>query len=102
MIPLDCAGFWFVYKAHPPVHIRICAAGCNVVDGPKDKQNVQSFLAEALNLIFREKIEKEFQTRLNFFHLFCHLVFVQLIILKHFFNVIMGGFKRRDPLIMSD
>jgi hypothetical protein len=28
----------FVYKAHPPVHIRICAGGCNTVDGRKDKQ----------------------------------------------------------------
>jgi hypothetical protein len=30
---IDCAGFGFVYKAHPPVHIKICA-----VDGRKDKQ----------------------------------------------------------------
>ena len=22
IIAQDCAGFWFVYKAHPPVHIR--------------------------------------------------------------------------------
>ena len=47
----DCAGFWFVYKAHPPVHIRICTRGCNAVDGPKDKQDVQLFLAEALGLV---------------------------------------------------
>jgi hypothetical protein len=40
IIPQDCAGFWFVYKAHPLVHIRICAGGCNAVDGPKDKQDV--------------------------------------------------------------
>jgi len=40
IIPQDCAGFWFVYKAHPPVHIRICAGGCNTVDGLKDKQDV--------------------------------------------------------------
>jgi hypothetical protein len=35
----DCAGFWFVCKAHPPVHIRICVAGCNAADRPKDKQD---------------------------------------------------------------
>jgi hypothetical protein len=28
----DCAGFWFVYKAHPPVHIGICAGGCKAPD----------------------------------------------------------------------
>jgi hypothetical protein len=33
------AGFGFVYKAHPPVHIMICAGGCNAVDGRKDKQS---------------------------------------------------------------
>jgi hypothetical protein len=39
IIPPDCAGFGLVYKAHPPVHIRICAGGCNTVDGRKDKQD---------------------------------------------------------------
>lgn len=34
----DCAGFGFVYKAHPPVPIKICAGGCNAVGGPKGKQ----------------------------------------------------------------
>jgi hypothetical protein len=29
----------FVCKAYPPVHIRICAGGCNAVDGRKDKQD---------------------------------------------------------------
>ena len=48
IIPQDCAGFWFVYKAHPLVHIRICAGGCNAVDGPKDKQDVSLFHAGAL------------------------------------------------------
>jgi hypothetical protein len=38
IISPDYAGFVSVYKAHPPVHIRICAGGCNAVDGPKDKQ----------------------------------------------------------------
>jgi hypothetical protein len=28
----------FVYKAQPLVHIKICAGGCNAVDGRKDKQ----------------------------------------------------------------
>ncbi|MGD9006492.1 MAG: hypothetical protein PVG41_01160, partial [Desulfobacteraceae bacterium] len=28
-----------VFKAHPPVHIRICAGGCNAVYGRKDKQD---------------------------------------------------------------
>ena len=36
----DCAGFGFVYKAHPLVHIRICAGGCNAVNGRKDKQDM--------------------------------------------------------------
>jgi len=40
IITQDCAGFWFVYKAHAPVHIGICAGACNAVDGPKDKQDV--------------------------------------------------------------
>jgi hypothetical protein len=35
----DCPGFAFVYKAHPPVRIRICAGGCNAVDGRQDKQD---------------------------------------------------------------
>jgi hypothetical protein len=30
------------------VHIGICAGGCNADDGPKDKQDVELFLAEAL------------------------------------------------------
>jgi hypothetical protein len=46
IIPPDCAGFGFVYKAHSPVHIRICAGGCNAVDDRKDKQGggIISFL----------------------------------------------------------
>jgi len=32
------AVFWFVYKAHPPVHIGICTGGCNNIDGPKGKK----------------------------------------------------------------
>ena len=40
IITQDCAGFWFVYKAHPPMHIGICVGGCNAVDEPKDKQDV--------------------------------------------------------------
>jgi hypothetical protein len=46
IIPTDCAGFVFVYKAHPPVHIRICVDGCNAVDGRKNKQGggIISFL----------------------------------------------------------
>lgn len=35
----NCDGFWFVLKAHSPVHIGIFAGGCNAVDGPKDKQD---------------------------------------------------------------
>jgi hypothetical protein len=40
MIPKDCAGFGFVCKAHPAVHILIRAGGCKIVDGPEDKQDV--------------------------------------------------------------
>jgi hypothetical protein len=35
------------------VHIGICAGGCNAGDGPKDKQDVQLFLAETLRPDFR-------------------------------------------------
>jgi hypothetical protein len=42
--------FGFVYKAHPPVHIRICAGGCNAIDGRKDKQGGGIFLACALRI----------------------------------------------------
>jgi hypothetical protein len=42
------AGFWFVTQAHSPAHIGICAGECNAGDGPKDKQEVQLFLAETL------------------------------------------------------
>ncbi|HSM74750.1 MAG TPA: hypothetical protein VK852_08945, partial [Desulfobacterales bacterium] len=42
------AGFWFVTQAHSPAHIGICAGECNAGDGPKDKQDVQLFLAETL------------------------------------------------------
>ncbi|MCK4837788.1 MAG: hypothetical protein KAS94_03240 [Desulfobulbaceae bacterium] len=48
IIAQGCAGFWFVYNAHPPVHILICAGGCNAVDELKDKQDLQLFLAEVL------------------------------------------------------
>ena len=39
IITQDCAGFWFAYKAHPPMNIGICVVGCNVVDEPKDKHD---------------------------------------------------------------
>jgi heme/copper-type cytochrome/quinol oxidase subunit 2 len=29
---------------------RICAGGCNAVDGPKDHQDVELFIAEALSM----------------------------------------------------
>jgi hypothetical protein len=50
IIPQDCAGFGFAYKAHPAAHIEIRVGGCNAVDGPKDKQDVELFLAGALKL----------------------------------------------------
>jgi hypothetical protein len=41
-VAIGCAGFfWFVCKAHPAAHIEIRVGGCNAVDGPKDKQEVQ-------------------------------------------------------------
>jgi len=46
IIPQDCAGFWFAHKAHPPVHIEICAGGCNAVGRPKDRQDVELFLCQ--------------------------------------------------------
>jgi hypothetical protein len=48
IIPQYGEGFWFVIKAHPSAHIEICAGGCNAEDGPKDKQDVALFFAEAL------------------------------------------------------
>ena len=42
-MPQDCAGFGFVYKAHPAAHIEIRVCGCNAADGPKDKQDVELF-----------------------------------------------------------
>jgi hypothetical protein len=48
IIPLDCAGFWLAYKAHPAAHIEIRVVGCNAVDEPKDKQDVELFVAGAL------------------------------------------------------
>ena len=45
IIPQDCAGFGFEYKAHPAAHIEIRFGGCNTVDDPKDQQDVESFFA---------------------------------------------------------
>ena len=47
----DCAGFWFVCKAHPPVHI----SGYVLVDATQQtdqrtSQMVYLFFAEALTL----------------------------------------------------
>jgi hypothetical protein len=41
-------GFWFVIKAHLPMHRGIYVGGCIAVDGPKDKKDVSLNLAEAL------------------------------------------------------
>jgi hypothetical protein len=49
IIPQYGEGFWFVIKAHPSAHIEICAGGCNAEDGPKGKQDVALFFAEALS-----------------------------------------------------
>ena len=46
--PQDCAGFGFVYKAHPAAHIEIRAGGCNTVEGPKGKQDVELFFSGTL------------------------------------------------------
>ena len=35
-------------KAHPPMHIEICAGGWNVGDGPTGKQDVQLIFSGAL------------------------------------------------------
>jgi hypothetical protein len=37
----------FVNKAHPAAHIEICVGGCNALEGPKDKQDVELFIAGA-------------------------------------------------------
>jgi hypothetical protein len=40
--------FWFVIKAHLPMHSGIYVGGCIAVDGPKDKKDVSLNLAAAL------------------------------------------------------
>jgi hypothetical protein len=47
-MPQEHAGFEFVYKAHPAAHIEIRVGGCNAVGDPKDKRDVELFLAGAL------------------------------------------------------
>ncbi|MGB5618781.1 MAG: hypothetical protein WBM78_18195, partial [Desulfobacterales bacterium] len=69
IITQDCAGFWFVYKAHPPAHIGICVGGCNAVDGPKNKQDVYLFLAATL----KAGPVKALPPELNFNHIHLHL-----------------------------
>jgi hypothetical protein len=51
IIPEDCAGFWFVCKAHSLVHIWKSAGGCNALDRPIDKKDVESFFSTALALL---------------------------------------------------
>jgi hypothetical protein len=48
-------GFGFVYKARPAGHIEIRVGGCNAVDGPKDKQDVELFLTGVLNAVTQKK-----------------------------------------------
>ena len=36
-------------KAHPPVHIEICAGGWNAGDGPTGKQDVELFFSGVLS-----------------------------------------------------
>jgi hypothetical protein len=47
----DCAGFGVAYKAHPATHIEIRVGGCNAENDPKDKQDVEYFLAGALRCL---------------------------------------------------
>jgi hypothetical protein len=60
IIQQDCAGCWSVYKAHFPVHIWICAGGCNALDGPKDKKDVELFFPSGL-----KTFSKYFSTEQN-------------------------------------
>ena len=50
MFPQDSAGFGFAYKAHPAAHIEIRVGGCNAVDGPKDKPDVELFFLGPLSV----------------------------------------------------
>jgi hypothetical protein len=69
LIPRDCAGFGFVCTAHPAAHIEIRAGGCNAVDGPKDKPDVEFFSATAIHLRqARSAVEKP--TMISFQRLF--------------------------------
>ena len=47
-MPQYCAGFGLVYKTHPAAHIEIRVGGCNAVDGPKGKQDVELFFSGTL------------------------------------------------------
>jgi hypothetical protein len=51
IISQDCPGCWSVYKAHFPVHIWICAGGCNAAGGPKDKKDEELFFSTGLSKI---------------------------------------------------
>jgi hypothetical protein len=44
----DCAGCWFVCKAHSPVHFKSSAGDDYAIDRPKDKPDGQLFLGEAV------------------------------------------------------
>jgi hypothetical protein len=42
--------------AHPPAHIEIRVGGCNAVDGPKDKEDVELFLSGVLKFALLESL----------------------------------------------
>ena len=44
-MPQDGAGFGFVYKAHPAMHVARRGGGYYAVNGPKDKQGVELFFS---------------------------------------------------------
>jgi hypothetical protein len=48
ILPQDRAGFGSAFKAHPPVHIGICAGGCYAEGGPKDKKDAALFFSAGL------------------------------------------------------
>jgi hypothetical protein len=61
------------------VHIRICAGGCNAVDGPKDKIAVELFFSTGLAFMFLEgriKTSKDTTTIAN-------LKIIEFIVFHH-------------------
>ena len=59
IIPQDCAGSGFVYKAHPAAQVKIHVGGCNAVVDPKDRQMWNYFSLRPLDPCRDPKIKND-------------------------------------------